>query len=289
MHLFGLVVFALLGFLLPACGNKLPFLVDNVQEQSPELPASTSPAPSSSTPFLLEVRISIAWDNHPENVIPQQTCRVPQNASKGSQLSCEVSIPEGQLHYSHLILETRTENPFACHIVNFRPYYYRASYKKDFTPEWSLTKPLDCSEPWPKTPAGCYNGPATTIVPDFPSFTYLFQLANPEGIVELNADIPSPYTARRFSNNRWVVNSLVDRARSLSMQAGIYDWDAFVGGENNFQDYSFECLDQWADLLGRIALTVRDIDTGGPNCDSNDVSLCNQYPEWNSQVWVPVP
>ncbi len=280
--------------ILTSCGTQLPFMEEQAATTSAtDISSSTIPMPKSTTPATptppappappappppaspFEVKISMTYYANLSNVELVSKCSVPPGSPDGTVVNCTVSIPEGRLHYSHLIIETSTPQAGSCEFAYLRPYYYRASVDPMFVPNWDINAKLDCSKSWPDAPAGCYNGAATSIISGFPKFDHEVVLSNDQGMISRKWDIQSAFEQKRFGDNRWVSNTLKNRAQPLSIQN-----DGFIA--NTMQDYVFECRDSYADLVSAIVLTVKDINTGGPTCDPNDVFGCNQFPEWNS-------
>lgn len=213
----------------------------------------------------------------------------------------DFSIPEGELYLSTLVFTAGTNDSSQCSQVIFRPYYYLASVtsyvsgdavKVGFTTPWLTaipTTPIDCTAG--KAVAGCFNGPAVSIVPNFPSNNAVFFLTESQAL-EAEFSVKSAYDFGQTSN-RFTMNNKADWTalyKDAGFPFGSNDYvgdtaavaagysatsDHTVGFGAAHQDYAVECRNQWADTLYTIHVVMNDENSSGGSVVGGD-----QYHTW---------
>ena len=238
---------------------------DDLPKTTAAAPATTTPTPTptpspTSTngivvggpPILtapLYLRIETAWDDQPDKWEQVQDCIVPEGSPVGTVVNCTGTVDEGKLYFSSLRLTGGAEKSAACPILIFRPYYYK---KATNVPQTTCPFDTFIAVNTTVTPqlGDCYDGPATTVVPDFlGGARALYYLTNTVQQTQFAAK--SGITLHKQSN-RWTVNNLIDHATT---KAG------YVGG--TLQDYVLECRDKDYDLQYKIVFVMSDIDGTG--------------------------
>jgi hypothetical protein len=228
-------------------------------------------------PVVFSVDVGTSWESGTSTnstVSPWGTCSI---STTDSTKTCPtISIPEGQLYYSKLIINASVTNKAECAVFAFAPYYYQMSNQANFFPSfplfaYSAFTALDCSAI--PTPVGCFAGPATKIVPSFPTNTWVYYLPSTDPV--LNWSIDSANKVRQEQNldpgNRWTTNDLLTKTSSY------YDVQGnMVYVSNSMQDYSFQCRDTFGDIKHSMTLTLA-VDKGVTYQNSN----------WQTQLLVP--
>ena len=241
-------------------------------------PAATGAGGAQPTPTpipigLFDVQVQTAYENTNTNTL-EQDCNIPVGTPVGTSIACLALVPEGRLHFSSVSLVVSAGKSSGCEIIQVSPYYYQASTAVAFTPTW-LTAPIDCSG-GAAAPKDCYSGPATVLVPGFPSFTGLYFLT--AFSASQTFMFPSANISKRLSN-RWASNALIVRNAPIVI-AG----DGYVA--NSMHDYQFVCNDRWTQPLYTINLTIQDNDdlaTGNTNVNN---PAFDQWPDWNSALGI---
>lgn len=226
---------------------------------------------------IIELDVYTAWDTSPTKQNLQKACVVPDGTPVGTNITCKASIPEGMLHFSSLTINTAVNKKGACGILNFEPYFYRASNSAGFLPEWASTAPIDCSQPIGQLSSDCFSGVGVDMLKDvgFPQFIGMYDTPDDDGNITQTFSARSANTAHRFSGNRWTNNTLTYRGASISNPPLA---DGYVA--SSMQDYLLTCDDEYGDLQYSITLTIADTDSS-LTCDPNS-NVCNVYPNWNS-------
>lgn len=243
--------------------------------------SSTSPGttpPTATVTVPLKLKISAIYDGT-EWEVPLSFLELTENAtectvSDGTPTrSCTIKVEEARLYFSTLKLQYSWYST-ACKLLNFQPYYYKASNANAILP-WGGTDAVDCTDPLNAT---CWGGIAPLVVPDFPRNGSLIHLPN-EGIGALplseTVTFPSAYS-RRYNSNRNVTNDMSgDRTVAYTDADLGTAYDAYVA--NTFVDYSFTCRDDWYDpQTYRIDLFISDEDTDG----APDNPATDHFPSW---------
>jgi len=220
-------------------------------------------------PVVFSVDVGTSWESGTgtnSTVSPWGTCSI---STTDSTKTCPtISIPEGQLYYSNLVINASVTNKAECAVFAFAPYYYQMSNQANFFPSfplfaYSAFTALDCSAI--PTPIGCFAGPATKIVPSFPTNTWVYYLPSTDPV--LNWSIDSANKVRQDQNldpgNRWTTNDLLTKTSSY------YDVQGnMVYVSNSMQDYSFQCRDTFGDIKHSMTLTLA-VDRGVTYQNSN--------------------
>ncbi len=213
------------------------------------------------------------------------------------------SVPEGDLHFSNLYFTVGTSRPDRCAFLVFRPYYYMgstAAYDPDnlgtapgFLVPWLNTLPpvpIDCS--LGIATAGCFNGPAVSLVPGFPNVRSLVYLT--DQVLESVSTLTSAYSNDQ-SSNRFVANNEAawGPARSDASQptgyqsyyvgdtaaatAG-YPASGPLGYGAAHQDYVVECRDRYFDVLSQVIVKINDEDTSTSSSPSATYDFFHTWP-----------
>lgn len=219
---------------------------------------------------VLALTVQSSWNGNEDVKTTHATCTIPLDSPEGSY-TCTAAIPEGQLYLSKLYFTIEGYEP--CEILKWYPYRYQMSASPAFTPAWSDT-PINCSNPiWTLNPAGCFNGPAKSMITEFPKYVYELYLVsqNNKKTYELE---PAFTTLFDRGTNRYSCNTLSNRSVNLTGTG-----DGYVA--NSFQDYVLSCQDKWEQPLYEIRLILSDDDesSGNPNPDSG---TSNHRADWNS-------
>jgi hypothetical protein len=263
-----------------ACGTRTS---NNSSSGSINGPTPT-PTPSSTagaSAFPFEVILTSQYEDNtgtPGGTITTEAdCQMPVAAAAGTINPCNVSIPEGRMHFSTLTwtvsVGTQTLNP-PCEIVVFQPYYYKASNAAGFKPSWE-TSAIDCSAS--PTPLGCFSGPATTIVTGFPQFVGEYFLAPDTSSQSYSVKSAN---ANLRSSDRWTVNNLADETSAVAFLNGR---DGYVA--NSMVDYSFSCFDKFMQPVYGFTHQITKIDVTGGALNNPANPLTNQYPDWDINSW----
>jgi hypothetical protein len=230
------------------------------------------------------VRVESQYQTEPDSTrSPVKDCMAPpttpnlgpNDASTALSLDCQIDIPEAKLFYSKLYLSFGGDASNGCRIYHFSPYYYKASSSKTFRPRWAgfgVTQ-VDCrgvddTGKIIDIPSGCYNGPATTLVPGFPRFDSLWFTSRQQnsGVFE----IPSA-NSKAYNSNRFAANYSGVRPPTQTYPTPGVD-EASLGGTDGYiltewSDYIFSCNDDYDETLFRIRMVIRavPIATDNPN------------------------
>jgi len=175
---------------------------------------------------------------------------------------CDVDIPETQLFYSDLKLTVGTMADSECELIRFRPYYYLASRALDFNPLWRREGEItDCSlgDSIFTINSQCFSGSALDSgLGAFPASTNKVFSTQIQKAARFT--IRSSFEQGRNSN-RWTANkhggvSPGEPAPS-SLSSGRDGYDGSI--PLTWQDYQFECLNRFGDVLNRITLAITDV------------------------------
>lgn len=230
------------------------------------IPASattTTSAPTTTTTTLpvFEVNFSTSWQTDASNTLTQASgspCTF--SSTDASPKSCSgLSVPEAELYSGKLTINAKINDTSRCKIFKFMPYYYRMSGQDSFVPvnaDVGFT-PLNCQT---SPSVGCYSGPATQLIPSFPSnmnpLRYFTSVSS-----NLSWTVDSAETMRTSlkydPGNRWTTNDLATPA--VAQQ----DYVA-----NSMIPYRFECDD--ANGIPQYVMTAQlAVDSGAPGSYSN--------------------
>ena len=121
-------------------------------------------------------------------------CNIDPDNLAANDTICNITIPEGMLHYSDLTFEYGTGNASLCPRIEFYPYYRRLSTSAAYTP-YKADSAIDCTD---ATLAECYDGAAVDIVPEFPKNIGLWFPT--DTVTSLTATVNSAWSAESFGN-----------------------------------------------------------------------------------------
>ncbi|QDK47240.1 hypothetical protein DOM22_19755 [Bdellovibrio sp. ZAP7] len=210
----------------------------------------------------LYVGVQTRWEGGTELVAQGNCTALTTDTPEAGAKDCNISIPEGQLYYSDVIITLGSKAAEFCSIVSFSSYYYRRSKVDDYVPPGSTEKIKCASDADAKANIGCWGGAGPLIYSDFPKTGgQYFTLAS-----GLSTSITIPAAnARRYGSNRATTNTLVDRT---------VDNADYVA--DTMSDYYITCRDIWAQPIYQFKLTIKDEDTQG----TENMPARNQIPDW---------
>jgi len=264
--------------------------------------------PTESTMFL---EVATAWGDEPNIFETHGSCSIPIATPPNpdpttnippSDIECTVTIPEGQLFFSHLRLSLNTA-PEICEILFVIPYHYLASASTEFLPEWADSQ-INCSGSDPsQLPADCFSGVGAFFqgpnggTLNFPAKRGFVFPNNGDGF---NGHFTIPISAFEADRrtNRFTVNDLLipGRLLSLALAGDIFigeGGDGYIGLDypvfaTRMRDYVFDCRDKWEQPQYSIRLTIKDedIDEDPPDPSPLDDDF-NHRADWNTIVFDP--
>lgn len=197
-------------------------------------------------------------------------------------ITCNFSIPEGQLYYSKLQFRMGSRAAASCPILKFRPYSYQKSNISPvaadttagtpaipgYKPQGTTTE-LSCADG--KEPK-CYGGAAPFMVEGFPESTGHYFL--PSVTAETSYVLNSENALRSYYGtgvNYLATNDLPDDGSRATDEAVTTNSQERVGG--TFVDYFVWCETMWAEQLFSIKLIISD-----ENVDASGGA--DQYRDW---------
>jgi hypothetical protein len=201
-----------------------------------------------------------------------ELCEIPPGSAEGTTIACNLAIPEGQLYFSDHFFTVGTSDPTACPLLFFQPYFYQAFDSAAATPFWT-TSEVDCSVGPGEISADCFNGPAKTIVPDFPRYTRLYMRTVKNSKETYKAMSPNSAFA---GSNRYMVNNKADKTAAV---ASINGGDGYIA--NSMRDWTVTCMDDFLEEEYTINITISDRDTEG-TADIPDNFGLNDQLDWDS-------
>jgi hypothetical protein len=228
------------------------------------IPSSSSSVTVTTTTTTLpafEVKFSTSWQTDSSNTLTEATgSPCVFSASDVSPKSCTgLSVPEAALYSGKLTISAKINDKTKCSIFKFMPYYYKMSGQDNFVPSTADADftPLQCQTS-PK--AGCYSGPATQLIPSFPSSLSplrYFTSVNSNLTWTINSAETVRSSLKYDPGNRWTTNDLSDQTVSQ------VDYVA-----NSMRPYRFECDD--ASGKPQYVMNVQlSVESGGPGEYSN--------------------
>lgn len=255
---------------IAATGAALVFALSACQtEKDLESMISTSSNSTvASLPKGVYLKVLRSWEGE-DNYTEAGTCSVPLGAS--ASVNCTLSIPEAQLHYSKFRFVVGSADSTNCALIVFQPYYYRLASTMNYGPIWDPAADLDCTDP---TIAGCYNGPATKIVSDFPKHTGKYFLIG--DTQETSFDVDSTNSLGQ-PLNEFMTNNLTvgNRGNTYTAGSGASDYSDYVG--DSMQDYVVSCRDIWNEDYYTVTLTLSDEDL--PSSETPGATT-DHFPDW---------
>ncbi len=199
----------------------------------------------------------------------------PPTPGSPDTLDCSGKAYELNLYYSKVNIEYGTDRPDLCPFIEFRPYYYKASVDPAFRPEWT-SGVINCRD---TNNIGCFNGPARSIITNFPTFDSNLMLTFIESARSYTvnsgfSEVPS--------SNRWITNppqsmDYLNVADFFRGTAG--GGDGYVPG--TLQNYQVVCLDEADEELYSITAYFGDYDLANSTDSPNSLSF-NDYGDWDS-------
>lgn len=179
-------------------------------------------------------------------------------------VDCSAFLEERKLFESKITFKVTTDDPMNCPIIEFLPYYYRASSDSAFKPEWANGATTDCSkEGLPEDNINCFSGFGRDVIAGFPKKTGDWTdtlLAPTMSITTATASSKGMYS------NRYTAS--IPPAYDVSTP-----WD---GGGDGFAATSYRkrtfalCVDYDEEVLATLALSIADYD-----CDPAHDSGCS--------------
>jgi hypothetical protein len=224
----------------------------------PVTSSSSSGGGESSISAGLYIAVATQWDGT-SDWIDAGNCQIPLNSPSGTvNNTCLIHAPEARMYFSTTRFLVGSADDSMCKIITFQPYFYLGSNTDAaYSPPWlgSSSSTVDCTVA--PTPAACYNGPATTIVTGFPSYTGTYFLSAVENEHTFTA---ASANSLLQTSNRWIANSKTNKAAGI---AGVYV-------ANSMTDYRVLCQDEWGETKYSITMKLADEDAesgedpGGP-------------------------
>jgi hypothetical protein len=204
-----------------------------------------------------------------EPIVSRGSCYIDPSNLAANLITCRISIPEGELHYSKTTFVVGTNNTTLCPRIEFAPYY-RLMSTADFIP-YGQTSQQSCSQ-FP-IPAGCYDGAAVEIVPEFPKNTRIWY---PTDLTPKQTFIANSSWAARSYGNTHICNNLPVASRATyTNPAGIPQIFDVAAGE--YQDYYVACYDPYQGTLFSITMTIEDLDTNATPTNPG----FDEFYDWN--------
>ncbi len=267
---------------------SLALVLCGCPESSTSSGGAAVPSPSSDATGIKPLTVTVGTlyealnkDTDAGSIVKHATCEIPPNSKPGTIAACRTQIPEGQLFYSKLILTMTADTKSSCELMTFRPYYYMASNRNGFLPNWG-TSAVDCFGPsstpgvpytdFNLTPKECFNGPAKVIVADFPAHVWNYFVVTDDSQREF--EIPSGNSLKAYNrpNNRYASNALASGQRGVGLTfspVGGVARDGYVAG--TLQDYQFTCLDKFDEEQYRLTLVIEELDRKDGEPGVNDI------------------
>ncbi len=252
---------------------------------------TSSGSSTTTTTAALRVKVEVAWETGFDRST-YADCSIPSTAADGTTLACTAAVPEGKLFYGTTYITIETGTGSLCPQLIFRPYFYQASTAAAFTPLGS-TAVVDCSVAAafapPLTtstlPAACFNGPATTLVSSFPTYTGLY--VSPTTSTYSNTYTIASGNSLTKRTNRWVSNQLSSetnalRDRTVNRPTYTPGGDGYIA--NTLRDYSATCMKSWTEDRYSITLVITDVDTETGEDADNGTAGNNDFGDWNSTL-----
>lgn len=289
-----LVILSLLCIGLISCGEaEVPGIIEEPsQEPTPTpTPTPTPPPPGSvdtdiPTNAGLYFRLEIKWETSGDKApfeswagceLPNSPTPLPDTPTEGV---CNITIPEGQLYYSHLNFKVGTRYPQICPIMNFRPYYYVRSEKplvKDANgnPTDGYLPPgekdfIECSDGInPK----CYGGAGPVMVKGFPDNTGSYFLT--EFMQQASYELKSSNSVRHY--NSYLVNYQVTNDLALVERANTVTSGLKERVQNTYNDYEVSCTNYWGEKLFSMVIVISDENMDGAESGTPH----DNFPDWN--------
>lgn len=241
------IIFFALFFSLTGCSG------DKVAEES----SSSTTTPDSGAyegvgdTTALYLNISTKWETG-STVQSFKTCSLSSLTAPDATMTCNVSIPEGQMYYSSIIFTVGSNNSALCPIVTFTPYRYRRSVVDGYIPPGADTG-VDCTDSKIKQ---CWGGAAPTMIESFPKDFGKYFMTSVATAATFT--LPSESATRWYqghSVNYLAANNLTNK--NVDIPNADYD----KNNQSYFSDYYVTCRDLWAHDLYTIRLVLSDEDT----------------------------
>ncbi|WP_413576351.1 hypothetical protein ACLVWU_18385 [Bdellovibrio sp. HCB290] len=253
------IIFGALSSTIISCGSPPAKVTEG---------ASTTPTPTPDVNFdntpkntALYVGVQTRWEGGGAPTSHGECIALSTAPIETGPETCDITIPEGQLYYSELMITMGSKLAETCSMVSFTAYAYKRSSSDTYVPPGE-SSPVKCATE-ANSNLACWGGAGPALYPDYPKTGGQYFLLINGASTTIN--IPSG-NSRRYGSNRGTVNTLADHTTSIS---------GYVA--NTMQDYYVHCLDIWAQPIYSFKLTIKDEDTKG----TENEPARNQIPDWD--------
>jgi hypothetical protein len=203
--------------------------------------------------------VTSAWDSTPTALVDQVACSIPLNAVPGSTMTCNLTMPEGQLYFSNLALTIGSADLNLCKEVIYYPYGFLASAVDTYTQsKFGAVQAQQTCLTAPST--ACYDGAAVTQFPTYPLLTNVAM--ETASAYETTYTVPSPFSLMELTNTS-SANFITNKAANdTAVNTAGTTLQTYVAG--SMQGYRAECRDEYYELIYSIDFVLKSIpSTGG--------------------------